>query len=102
MNWMIDGAYGDDYRKAMGYKAQVPAVDEWELERTLGTKNRPARLATVARIVSRQMSNSLHVLRKALHLGEPAAKDFGLVGSTVYAGGKVLLHHRLDREGHGD
>ena len=49
MNWMIDGAYGDDYRTAMGYKAQVPAVDEWELERTLGTKNRPARLATGAR-----------------------------------------------------
>ena len=98
MNWMIDGAYGNDYRTAMGYKAQVPAVDEWELERTLGTKNRPARLATVARFVSRQMGHPLHVLRKALHLGEPASEDFRIVGRAVNAGGEVLLHHRLNRE----
>ena len=34
MNWMIDGAYGDDYRTAMGYRPLTPhAHDEWEIER---------------------------------------------------------------------
>ena len=93
MNWMIDGAYGDNYRTAMGYKALTPAVDEWELERALGTKIHPSRLTTVARIVSRQMCDSLHVLRKALHLGEPASKNLGLGGRAVDTGGEVLLHH---------
>jgi len=31
---MIDGAYGDDYRTAMGYRPLTPhAPDEWEIER---------------------------------------------------------------------
>ena len=32
MNWMIDGAYGDLYRQAMGY-SQLQPLDEWEIER---------------------------------------------------------------------
>ena len=32
MNWMIDGAYGDLYRQAMGYDQPQP-YDEWEIER---------------------------------------------------------------------
>ena len=36
MNWMIDGAYGDDYRTAMGYRPLTPhANDEWEIERQI-------------------------------------------------------------------
>jgi hypothetical protein len=33
MNWMIDGAHGDLYRKAMGYPALTPH-DEWEIGRS--------------------------------------------------------------------
>ena len=32
MNWMIDGANGDLYRTAMGYRTLTPR-DEWEVER---------------------------------------------------------------------
>lgn len=35
MNWMIDGAYGDYYRTAMGYP-RLQAHDEWEIERHAG------------------------------------------------------------------
>ena len=36
MNWMIDGAYGDDYRTAMGYRPLPPEPhDEWEIERQI-------------------------------------------------------------------
>jgi hypothetical protein len=35
MQWMIDGANGDFYRKAMGYPELQPAVDEWDIERNL-------------------------------------------------------------------
>jgi hypothetical protein len=41
MHWMIDGAYGDLYREAMGHPAQTPAVDEWEIERRLNAKPKP-------------------------------------------------------------
>ena len=43
MNWMIDGAYGDLYRQAMGY-SQLQPHDEWEIERRGKT---PAQAETV-------------------------------------------------------
>lgn len=42
MNWMIDGAYGDQYRMAMGYSALTPH-DEWEIERNLAKRRNPFR-----------------------------------------------------------
>jgi hypothetical protein len=43
MNWMIDGANGEDYRVAMRYPALRKAPDEWEIERQLGHRRSPAR-----------------------------------------------------------
>lgn len=40
MNFMIDGAYGDLYRRAIGHPQLLPAVDEWEIERRLGSQPR--------------------------------------------------------------
>ena len=37
MNWMIDGAYGDLYRTAMGYRPLTPH-DEWEIERHMAKR----------------------------------------------------------------
>jgi hypothetical protein len=43
MNWMIDGAHGDLYRKAMGYPALTPH-DEWEIEREPKEAPAPSRV----------------------------------------------------------
>jgi hypothetical protein len=43
MNWMIDGAYGDLYRKAMGFPELRAAQDEWEIERSSGRTPRTVR-----------------------------------------------------------
>ena len=47
MNWMIDGAYGDLYRQAMGY-SQPQSLDEWEIERRgrIAAKPEKERLST--------------------------------------------------------
>jgi hypothetical protein len=41
MNWLIDGAYGDLYREAMGYPRLAPAKDEWDIERNIGKSPEP-------------------------------------------------------------
>ena len=53
MNWMIDGAQGDLYRRAMGYPALTPATDEWEAERRLGSRRRTALSGRLARLFAK-------------------------------------------------
>jgi hypothetical protein len=43
MNWMIDGAHGDLYRRAMGFPQLKPTTDAWETERNTGRKPRRVR-----------------------------------------------------------
>jgi hypothetical protein len=48
MNWMIDGAYGDLYRQAMGHPLQDGCLDEWETERRMGRARRASRTTPAA------------------------------------------------------
>jgi hypothetical protein len=41
MNFLIDGAYGDLYREAMGHRRLLPARDVWETEQHKGNELQP-------------------------------------------------------------
>lgn len=64
MNWMIDGAYGDLYRQAMGFRQQPAAPDEWAAERMIGRRARPRRAAALAR----RLAASLSLVRETIRI----------------------------------
>jgi hypothetical protein len=68
MNWMIDGAYGDLYRKSMGFPELAPAVDEWEVERNIHRKSPPIRPSTAerARTIAARARAAIQIIRLAL------------------------------------
>ena len=60
MNWIIDGAHGDLYRRALGFPVLREAQDEWEVERNSGRKPRTV-LNPFAGLVQRLVANLAHV-----------------------------------------
>lgn len=67
MNWMIDGAHGDLYRRAMGFPELRAAQDEWEIERNTGRNPRSVRNPFVG-LVQRLVANLAHG-RETIRIG---------------------------------
>jgi len=68
MNWMIDGAYGDLYRRAMGFPELGEAQDEWEIERSSGRKSRTVRdpFTGPARRLAASLARAIETIRVAI------------------------------------
>ena len=67
MNWMIDGAHGDLYRRAMGYPMLTETTDEWAVERALGQKprQRPRPVLAVTRHFTQVFGKAPEIIRLA-------------------------------------